>query len=44
MANVLNCEITVSKFELLLRHYVHFPTDTQGDVWTPLSPIQLRVK
>ena len=31
VANVLNCDIEVSKFELQLSYYVHFRTNTLGE-------------
>ena len=36
--NVLDCNIIVSKFELLLHFYIYFRTNTMGKVWTFLSP------
>ena len=43
MVKELNYGIVVSKFELQLRYYVHFRTNTLGKVWTILSS-QLWVK
>ena len=38
VANVLDCDIVVSEFELQLRYYIHFRTNTHGGkVWLPLS-------
>ena len=33
VANVVNCNIVVSEFELQSRYYAHL-----GNVWTPLPP------
>ena len=39
MANVLECDIVVSKFELQLHYYVHFRTNTFGKGMNPLIPL-----
>ena len=36
VANVLNCDIVVSEFELQLRHYIHFLANTHGKCTKPL--------
>ena len=38
VANVLDCDIAESEFELQLRYYIHFLTNTIGKVWTLLPP------
>ena len=43
MANVLDCNILVSEFQLRLRYYVHFRIKTTGEGMNPLNP-QLWVK
>ena len=38
MVNVLDCNIVVSKFELLLRHYIPIRTNSRGKGTKPLIP------
>ena len=41
MAQVLNCDLEVSKFELQSFYYVHFRTNTLEKVINPLTPAQV---
>ena len=43
VANVQDCDIVVSKFDLQSRYYVPFRTNSFRNVWTPYS-FQLWVK
>ena len=36
MVNAMNIEIVVSEFELQLRYYIHFRTNTNGKGMNPL--------
>ena len=36
MVKAMDCEIIVTEFELLLRNYVHFRTNTLGKGMNPL--------
>ena len=38
VANVLNINIAVSKFELKLCYYIHFQTNTHGKCMNPFIP------
>ena len=38
VVNVQDCEIAISEFELLLRNYIHFSTDTFEKGVNPLIP------
>ena len=38
VANVLDCDIIVSKFELQAHYDVHFQTNTTGKGMNPLTP------
>ena len=44
IANVLDCDIVVSKFKLKLHYYVYFHNNTFGKGNNLLSPAQLWVK
>ena len=35
VANVLDCDIVVNEFELHWRHYVHFRSNTLGEIIPP---------
>ena len=39
VANMWDCEIVIRKFELQLRYYVHFRTNTLGESYEPLLPL-----
>ena len=41
VANVLNCNIAVSKFELQSLHCIHFWTNTLGKAMNPLISLAI---
>ena len=41
VANVLDCDVTVSEFELQLHYYVHFRTNILRKSMNPLTPLAL---
>ena len=44
VANVLDCDIVVSEFELQWRYYVHFQTNILGKDMSLLIPMNSEVK
>ena len=41
VVNVLDCDIVVSKFELQSRYYIHFCTNTLGNVTNLFIPLAI---